>query len=57
MLVSSFGTYFLAAKVSGPYMPWLAFVLLMLSMSIGHIHRQSVNDASVVDITGAIATP
>ena len=33
-------------------MPWIGFVFLMGHMAINHIHRQTVNDPDVVDITG-----
>lgn len=53
LLVSSISAYLIAAYVSGPLMPWISFVVLMGHMSINHIHRHYVNDASLVDITGA----
>lgn len=34
-------------------MPWIGFVFLMGHMSVNHIYRQSVNNASAVDISGA----
>lgn len=34
-------------------MPWIGFVFLMAHMSISHIYRQMVDDAQVIDITGA----
>lgn len=34
-------------------MPWIGFIFLMGHMSISHIYRQIMDDAQVVDITGA----
>jgi lysophospholipid acyltransferase len=34
-------------------MPWIGFIFLMGHMSISHIHRQILDDAQTVDITGA----
>ena len=34
-------------------MPWIGFVFVMGHMSISHIFRQFINDASRVDVTGA----
>lgn len=53
ILLSSIGTYVIAAKVEGPYMPWIGFVFLMGHMSVSHIYRQIVDNPSSVDITGA----
>lgn len=53
LLFSSIGAYGIAAGISGPFMPWIAFVFLMGHMSVSHIYRQMVNDNSVVDVTGA----
>ena len=52
LFISSAGTYVIAAKISGPYMPWIAFVGLMTHLSLNHITRQIKNDPTVVDITG-----
>ena len=52
LLISSVGTYAIAAYVKGPYMPWVGFVFLMGHMSFSHFYRQIVNDPSSVDITG-----
>lgn len=46
-------TYFIAAYVEGPYMPWIGFVVIMGHMSVSHIQRQAANAPSSVDITGA----
>ncbi|KIW15251.1 hypothetical protein PV08_05296 [Exophiala spinifera] len=51
-LVASGGTYAIAYYIDGSLMPWIVFVFLMGHMSISHIHRQMLDDASVVDITG-----
>ncbi|KAK6006001.1 hypothetical protein QM012_006411 [Aureobasidium pullulans] len=53
VLISSIGTYAIAAYIQGPYMPWVGFVFLMGHMSVNHIYRQIVNDPSTIDITGA----
>jgi lysophospholipid acyltransferase len=53
LLYSSVGTYAIAYYIDGSLMPWVGFVFLMGHMSISHIYRQIVNDASVIDITGA----
>jgi len=34
-------------------MPWIGFVFLMGHMSVSHVYRHYVNDADIVDITGA----
>ncbi|KAH4597666.1 hypothetical protein HBH82_219120 [Parastagonospora nodorum] len=52
-IISAGGAYLIASRVKSPYMPWIGFVFLMGHMSLNHIIRQSVNDASRVDITGA----
>ncbi|KAH8724778.1 MBOAT, membrane-bound O-acyltransferase family-domain-containing protein [Phaeosphaeriaceae sp. PMI808] len=52
-IISAGGAYAIASKINSPYMPWIGFVFLMGHMSISHIVRQSVNDPSSVDITGA----
>ncbi|KAJ9639573.1 Lysophospholipid acyltransferase [Knufia peltigerae] len=51
-LVASGGTYAIAYYIDGSLMPWIVFVFLMGHMSISHIHRQMIDDASLVDITG-----
>lgn len=51
--ISAGGAYLIASKIKSPYMPWIGFVFLMAHMSYNHIHRQLLNDPSVVDITGA----
>jgi len=53
ILISAAGAYLIASKINSPYMPWIGFVFLMGHMSMNHILRQSVNDASAVDISGA----
>ncbi|RAL07759.1 lysophospholipid acyltransferase [Aspergillus homomorphus CBS 101889] len=50
---SSAGIYLIAYYIDGSLMPWIGFVFLMGHMSINHIYRQIVDDAQVVDITGA----
>jgi lysophospholipid acyltransferase len=39
--------------VDGSLMPWIGFLFLMGHMSISHIYRQILDDAQVIDITGA----
>ncbi|KAJ5658015.1 uncharacterized protein N7484_001664 [Penicillium longicatenatum] len=53
LLYSAAGTYAIAYYVDGSLMPWIGFVFLMGHMSVSHIYRQMVDDAGVVDITGA----
>ncbi|KAI9793390.1 MAG: lysophospholipid acyltransferase [Peltula sp. TS41687] len=53
LLIDAIGVYWIAAKIRGPYMPWIGFVFLMGHMSINHIIRQSRADPHTVDITGA----
>jgi lysophospholipid acyltransferase len=53
ILISAAGAYLIASRINSPYMPWIGFVFLMGHMSVNHIYRQSVNDASAVDISGA----
>ena len=52
LLLDASTAYAFAAKTRGPYMPWTAFVVLMVHMSVSHVYRQIQNDASLVDITG-----
>lgn len=54
LLINAIGTYAIAYYIDGPLMPWVAFVFTMGYMSISHIYRQAVADASVVDITGIV---
>lgn len=53
LLISSIGAYLIARYVQGPWMPWLGFIFLMGHMSVSHIYRHYVNNADIVDITGA----
>ncbi|KAJ5127572.1 Lysophospholipid acyltransferase [Penicillium atrosanguineum] len=53
LLYSAVGTYAIAYYVDGSLMPWIGFLFLMGHMSISHIYRQVLDDAQVVDITGA----
>lgn len=53
LFITSAGAYLIAKHVHGPMMPWIAFIFLMVHMSINHIHRQIINDPSRVDVTGA----
>ncbi|KAF2624046.1 MBOAT family protein-like protein [Macroventuria anomochaeta] len=53
IFISAAGAYAIASKINSPFMPWIGFVFLMGHMSLNHIYRQSVNDASAVDISGA----
>lgn len=53
LLYSSVGTYLIAFYLDGSLMPWIGFLFLMGHMSISHIYRQILDDATVVDITGA----
>jgi lysophospholipid acyltransferase len=52
-IISAGGAYLISSRIISPYMPWIGFVFLMGHMSLNHIIRQSVNDPSRVDITGA----
>lgn len=53
LLYSAVGTYAIAYYIDGSLMPWIGFVFLMGHMSLNHITRQALDDASVIDITGA----
>lgn len=53
ILYSAAGTYAIAYYVDGSLMPWIGFIFLMAHMSISHIYRQILDDAQVIDITGA----
>ena len=53
MVIDAAATYAIAYYIDGSLMPWVGFVFLMGHMSVNHIHRQIVDDPSVVDITGA----
>ncbi|KAJ6109816.1 hypothetical protein N7486_002051 [Penicillium sp. IBT 16267x] len=53
LLYSAAGTYAIAYYVDGSLMPWIGFIFLMGHMSVSHIYRQMVDDAQLVDITGA----
>lgn len=54
ILIAAGGAYGLAYYLRGsPYMPWIAFVFLMVHMSVNQLDRQFANDPSTVDITGA----
>lgn len=55
VLFISAGGIFCIAKYlkSSPYMPWIGFLFVMGHMSVSHIQRQTTNDPSVIDITGA----
>ncbi|KAJ5092296.1 Lysophospholipid acyltransferase [Penicillium alfredii] len=53
ILYAAAGTYAIAYYLDGSLMPWFGFVFLMGHMSISHIYRQILDDAQVVDITGA----
>ncbi|EME43207.1 hypothetical protein DOTSEDRAFT_72556 [Dothistroma septosporum NZE10] len=53
VLLDAIGTYLIAAKVEGPYMPWIGFVFLMGHMSVSHVYRMVEDSPSSVDITGA----
>ena len=52
LLIDAIGAYWIAAKIRGPYMPWIGFIFLMGHMSINHIIRQYRADPHAVDITG-----
>ncbi|THH33641.1 hypothetical protein EUX98_g500 [Antrodiella citrinella] len=39
LLVSSLGTYFIAANVKGPNMPWIVFTFVMGHLTINHVIR------------------
>lgn len=53
IFISSTGAYLIASYIKGPFMPWIGFIFLMGHMSVNHLHRQFVNNPSLVDITGA----
>ena len=53
IFISAAGAYVIASRIDSPFMPWIGFVFLMGHMSVNHIIRQSVNDSSAVDISGA----
>lgn len=53
IFISAGGAYLISSKIKSPYMPWIGFVFLMGHMSINHIHRQLLDDPSVVDVSGA----
>lgn len=54
ILIAAGGAYGIAYYLRGsPYMPWVAFVFLMVHMSVNQLDRQFANDPSTVDITGA----
>lgn len=53
LAISSVGAYAIAQFIDGPFMPWIGFVFLMGHMSVSHIYRHILNDASAVDVTGA----
>ncbi|KAH6622041.1 MBOAT, membrane-bound O-acyltransferase family-domain-containing protein [Boeremia exigua] len=53
IVISAAGAYVIASRVDSPFMPWIGFIFLMGHMSMNHIIRQSVNDPSAVDISGA----
>ena len=55
ILISSIGAYIIAAKINGPYMPWIGFVFLMGHMSVSHVYRQLANAPREVDVTGLSA--
>ena len=50
---SSMATYYVAANVKSPYMPWIAFVGLMGHMLYLHAYRELFPRPGEVDITGA----
>ena len=52
IFISAGGAYLIASRINSPYMPWIGFVFLMGHMSLNHVYRQTLNDPSVVDITG-----
>ncbi|KZF21287.1 putative MBOAT family protein [Xylona heveae TC161] len=52
LLISAGGTYLIAAKIQGPFMPWIGFVFVMAHMSINHIYRLYEEPGSW-DISGA----
>ncbi|KAF2128503.1 MBOAT-domain-containing protein [Dothidotthia symphoricarpi CBS 119687] len=53
LFISAAGAYAIASKINSPYMPWIGFAFLMGHMSVNHIYRQSIDDPSSVDISGA----
>jgi len=54
LAIASIGVYSIAKYLRTSYfMPWIGFGFLMGHMSINHIARQTANNPSSVDITGA----
>ncbi|KAF9883310.1 lysophospholipid acyltransferase [Aspergillus nanangensis] len=53
LIYSAAAVYAIAYYIDGSLMPWIGFIFLMSHMSISHIYRQILDNAQVVDITGA----
>lgn len=53
LFISSAAIYGIAYYIDGSLMPWIGFFFLMAHMSVSQIYRQLVDDAQLVDITGA----
>ena len=53
LVTSSMVTYYIAASIKSPMMPWIAFVGLMGHMLYLHAYRELFPRPGVVDITGA----
>lgn len=53
LFISSAAVYGIAYYIDGSLMPWIGFFFLMTHMSVSQIYRQLVDDAQLVDITGA----
>ncbi|BFZ57334.1 Lysophospholipid acyltransferase [Savitreella phatthalungensis] len=52
LLGASLVTYAIST-IRHPLMPWINFIVVMAHMSVNQIIRQRLNDANVVDVTGA----
>lgn len=53
LLASVLGTYFIAANVKGPMMPWIAFTFVMGHLTINHIIRALYElSYETIEITG-----
>ncbi|KAF1851107.1 MBOAT family protein-like protein [Cucurbitaria berberidis CBS 394.84] len=53
ILISAAGAYTISSQINSPYMPWIGFVFLMGHLSVNHLYRQTIDDSSLFDITGA----
>ncbi|KAG4301145.1 hypothetical protein PCANB_002436 [Pneumocystis canis] len=51
VLISTTGTYIIVKYTKGRYMPFIAFIFLMIHLSINHIYRQNGNISPEKDVT------